>query len=75
MFIRSDGLLVKRTRTGRDLRRVAEMMSDLRGHGIPVPRVYEAIKQNLDDPPVEDVFSYLSQVLPGGQRHNTGSPR
>ncbi|RUO98700.1 FliI/YscN family ATPase [Hyphomicrobium sp.] len=35
-----------------------------------VPRVYEAIKQNLDDPPVEDVFGYLSQTLQsGGNRH------
>jgi flagellum-specific ATP synthase len=40
-----------------------------------VPRVYEAVKQNLDDPPVEDVFAYLSQVLPGGQRQNSASPR
>jgi flagellum-specific ATP synthase len=40
-----------------------------------VPRVYEAMKQNLDDPPVEDVFGYLSQVLPGGQRQGAGSPR
>ena len=47
MFIRSDGLLVKRTRTGRDLRREAEMMSYLSGHGIPVPRVYEATEEEL----------------------------
>jgi flagellum-specific ATP synthase len=33
-----------------------------------VPRVYEAMKQSLDDPPVEDVYAYLSQVLPNGQR-------
>jgi flagellum-specific ATP synthase len=40
-----------------------------------VPRVYEAIKQSLDDAPVEDVYGYLSQVLPGGQRQNSASPR
>ncbi len=39
-----------------------------------VPRVYEAIKQDLDDPPVEDVFAHLSQTLSGGQRAN-GAPR
>lgn len=47
MFIRSDGLLVKRTRTGRDLRREAEMMSYLSGYGIPVPRVHEATEDEL----------------------------
>ncbi|KOV81955.1 phosphotransferase [Nocardia sp. NRRL S-836] len=47
VFIRSDGLLVKRTRTGRDLRREAEMMSYLSGHGIPVPRVHEATADEL----------------------------
>ncbi|WP_394615618.1 phosphotransferase [Lentzea sp. JNUCC 0626] len=47
VFIRSDGLLVKRTRTGRDLRREAEMMMYLSGHGIPVPRVHEATEQEL----------------------------
>ena len=47
MFIRSDGLLVKRTRTGRDLRREAEMMSYLSGFGIPVPRVHEATADEL----------------------------
>ncbi|WP_285643938.1 phosphotransferase [Lentzea sp. NBRC 102530] len=47
VFIRSDGLLVKRTRTGRDLRREAEMMTYLSGHGIPVPRVHEASEQEL----------------------------
>lgn len=47
MFIRSDGLLVKRTRTGRDLRREAEMMSYLSGYGIPVPRVHEATADEL----------------------------
>jgi aminoglycoside phosphotransferase (APT) family kinase protein len=47
VFIRSDGLLVKRTRTGRDLRREAEMMSYLSGCGIPVPRVHEATEDEL----------------------------
>ncbi|ANZ37897.1 serine/threonine protein phosphatase [Lentzea guizhouensis] len=47
VFIRSDGLLVKRTRTGRDLRREAEMMSYLSGHGIAVPRVHDATADEL----------------------------
>jgi flagellum-specific ATP synthase len=38
-----------------------------------VPKVYEAMKQHLDDPPVEDVFAFLSQALQGGQRHNSAS--
>jgi flagellum-specific ATP synthase len=38
-----------------------------------VPRVYEAMKQSLDEAPVEDVYAYLSQVLPGGQRHHAGA--
>ena len=40
-----------------------------------VPRVYEAMKQALDDAPVDDVFTYLSQVLPGGQRQNNAFQR
>lgn len=47
VFLRSDGLLVKRTRTGRDLRREARMMMYLSGHGIPVPRVHEATADEL----------------------------
>jgi aminoglycoside phosphotransferase (APT) family kinase protein len=47
VFIRSDGLLVKRTRTGRDLRREAEMMVYLSGHGIPVPRVHDVSADEL----------------------------
>lgn len=47
VFIRSDGLLVKRTRTGRDLRREAEMMLYLSGFGIPVPRVHDATAEEL----------------------------
>jgi flagellum-specific ATP synthase len=38
-----------------------------------VPKVYEAMKQHLDDPPVEDVFAFLSQALQGGQRHGSAS--
>ncbi|HML28390.1 MAG TPA: FliI/YscN family ATPase [Hyphomicrobium sp.] len=38
-----------------------------------VPRVYEAMKQSLEEAPVEDVYAYLSQVLPGGQRHHAAS--
>lgn len=47
MFIRSDGLLVKRTRTGRDLRREAEMMTYLSGCGIAVPRVHDVTADEL----------------------------
>lgn len=47
VFIRSDGLLVKRTRTGRDLRREAEMMTYLSGHGIAVPRVHDVTADEL----------------------------
>ncbi|SER27598.1 tRNA A-37 threonylcarbamoyl transferase component Bud32 [Lentzea xinjiangensis] len=47
VFIRSDGLLVKRTRTGRDLRREAEMMTYLSGYGIPVPRVHDVTADEL----------------------------
>lgn len=47
VFIRSDGLLVKRTRTGRDLRREAEMMTYLSGCGIAVPRVHDVTADEL----------------------------
>lgn len=40
-----------------------------------VPRVYEAMKQDLDEDPVADVFAYLSETLPGGQRSNSAPPR
>jgi flagellum-specific ATP synthase len=42
-----------------------------------VPRLYDALKQGLDEAPVEDVFAYLSQKLPGGAapRQNSSSPR
>jgi flagellum-specific ATP synthase len=42
-----------------------------------VPRLYDALKQGLDESPVEDVFAYLSQKLPGGAapRQNSSSPR
>jgi flagellum-specific ATP synthase len=38
-----------------------------------VPRVYEAMKQDLDEAPVEDVFALLAQKLPGGQRQNSSA--
>ncbi|WP_223198950.1 phosphotransferase [Solihabitans fulvus] len=38
-FIRSDGLLVKRSRDGASLEREAELLRYLRTHDIPVPRV------------------------------------
>ncbi|SDF92733.1 Phosphotransferase enzyme family protein [Lentzea fradiae] len=47
VFIRSDGLLVKRTRTGRDMRSEARMMTYLSGCGIPVPRVHEVTADEL----------------------------
>jgi flagellum-specific ATP synthase len=40
-----------------------------------VPRVYEAMKQDLDDAPVQDVFAFLSQVLPGAPRQDSPFPR
>lgn len=40
-----------------------------------VPRLYDAMKQDLEEPPVEDVFSYLSQKLPGAPRPNAASAR
>ncbi|MFT7841296.1 phosphotransferase [Saccharothrix sp. BKS2] len=39
VYLRSDGLLVKRSRAGRDARPEAELMRYLRRHGLPVPRV------------------------------------
>ncbi|XRC81592.1 FliI/YscN family ATPase [Hyphomicrobium sp. B1] len=38
-----------------------------------VPRVYDAMKQSLDEDPVDDVYTYLSQVLQGGQRQHSAS--
>lgn len=40
-----------------------------------VPRLYDALKQSLDEPPVEDVFAHLTQVLPNGPRSNSPPPR
>ncbi|MBA2125964.1 flagellar protein export ATPase FliI [Hyphomicrobium methylovorum] len=40
-----------------------------------VPRLYDGLKQSLDEPPVADVFSFLSQMLPGGSRNGTQQPR
>jgi flagellum-specific ATP synthase len=40
-----------------------------------VPRLYDALKQNLDEPPVEDVYAFLSQVLPNSPRPNSPPPR
>lgn len=42
VYLRPDGLLLKRSRTGRDLRQEARLMRHLSAHGIPVPRVAEA---------------------------------
>lgn len=40
-----------------------------------VPRLYEALKQDLNEPPVEDVFAFLSQTLPSPPRSNSPSSR
>lgn len=40
-----------------------------------VPRLYEALKQDLNEPPVEDVFAFLSQTLPSPQRPNSHPSR
>ncbi|WP_158850031.1 phosphotransferase [Saccharothrix deserti] len=47
VYLRPDGLLVKRSRAGRDLGPEAELMRYLRRHGIPVPRVAHASEQDL----------------------------
>ena len=39
VFLRPDGLLAKRSRTGRDLEPEAELLRYLRAHNVPVPRV------------------------------------
>ncbi|WP_199439440.1 phosphotransferase [Umezawaea beigongshangensis] len=41
VFLRPDGLLVKRDRAGRSLEKEARLMSYLRHHRVPVPRVAE----------------------------------
>jgi flagellum-specific ATP synthase len=40
-----------------------------------VPRLYDALKQGLDEAPVEDVFAFLSQTLPGSPRSGPAQPR
>ncbi|TWP43786.1 phosphotransferase [Lentzea tibetensis] len=47
VYLRPDGLLVKRTRTGRDLRAEAALMQYLAGHGMPVPRVHDVTPDEL----------------------------
>src|ERR1051325_6423045 len=42
VYLRSDGLLLKRSRTGRDLEPEALLMRYLHARGIPVPRVHDA---------------------------------
>jgi flagellum-specific ATP synthase len=40
-----------------------------------VPRLYDALKQDLDEAPVGDVFAYLSQTFPGAPRSGAAPPR
>ncbi|MEU7531529.1 phosphotransferase [Saccharothrix sp. NPDC042600] len=47
VYLRPDGLLLKRSRTGRDLRQEARLMRHLSAHGIPVPRVRDASGTDL----------------------------
>ncbi|WP_309112350.1 phosphotransferase [Saccharothrix sp.] len=47
VYLRPDGLLLKRSRTGRDLRQEARLMRHLSAHGIPVPRVQDASETDL----------------------------
>ncbi|CAL9330913.1 Thiamine kinase [Actinosynnema sp. ALI-1.44] len=47
VYLRPDGLLLKRSRTGRDLRQEARLMRHLSAHGIPVPRVRDASETDL----------------------------
>ncbi|WP_433265251.1 phosphotransferase [Actinosynnema sp. CS-041913] len=41
VYLRPDGLLIKRSRTGRDLEPEARLMRYLSARGIPVPRVHD----------------------------------
>jgi flagellum-specific ATP synthase len=36
-----------------------------------VPRLYDALKQDLNEAPVEDVFAFLTQSLPNSPRSNS----
>jgi aminoglycoside phosphotransferase (APT) family kinase protein len=47
VYLRPDGLLVKRSRAGRDPGPEAELMRYLRRHGIPVPRVADVSGTDL----------------------------
>ena len=40
-----------------------------------VPRLYDAMKQDLEEAPVDDVFAFLSQKLPGAPRQTSPSSR
>jgi len=40
-----------------------------------VPRLYDALKQDLNDPPIEDVYAFLSQLLPNQPRSNSQPSR
>jgi flagellum-specific ATP synthase len=40
-----------------------------------VPRLYDALKQDLDEAPVGDVFAYLSQTFPSAPRSGAPPPR
>lgn len=42
VLVRADGLLVKRSRSGRSLEAEAALLHHLRQHGVPVPRVVQA---------------------------------
>ncbi len=47
VYLRPDGLLVKRSRAGRDLEPEAHLMRYLHARGIPVPRVHDAAGPDL----------------------------
>ncbi|GAA3461380.1 phosphotransferase [Saccharothrix longispora] len=47
VYLRPDGLLVKRDRAGRDPEPEAELMRYLRGCGVPVPRVADVSETDL----------------------------
>lgn len=40
-----------------------------------VPRLYDALKQDLDEAPVEDVYAFLSQTLPASPRSGSAASR
>ncbi|RKT57456.1 phosphotransferase [Saccharothrix australiensis] len=47
VYLRPDGLLLKRSRTGRDLEHEARLLRHLGSRGVPVPRVHDVAGRDL----------------------------